>query len=235
MSSFADDPKSRILLAEEDDRTRTFLADNLAADGFSVDQAADFDAAIVQLRELVTDLIVADVNGRTLGLLDTIRRDHSPLAVAADTPVIVLTSQPDDVHRVRVLDRGGDDILRKPFSYPELVARIRAVLRRTQPRQPHAILEAGPVQIDTRRRRVTVARRTVELTAVEYRLACKLASEPTRVFTRAELMRDVWGFITTRSRTLDSHAVRLRAKLANDSHAVVTNVWGVGYRLLDAA
>jgi DNA-binding response OmpR family regulator len=136
------------------------------------------------------------------------------------------------VHWVRLLERGGDDVIVKPFSYPELRARITAVLRRTSPRQPRPVLIAGPVRIDLRDRRVTVDERAVELSATEYRLLCHLAAEPSRVFTREELMRDVWGFASPgRTRTLDSHACRLRARLASDTHHLIVNIWGVGYKL----
>jgi DNA-binding response OmpR family regulator len=224
----------RILLAEEDDATRVFLAENLSADGFTVDAVGDYTAALARLRTTTPDLVLVDVNGKTLGLIDNLRDGDAGLfAVASDTPVVVLTSRVDDVHRVRVLERGGDDIVVKPFSYPELRARVRAVLRRTRPRQPRPVLQAGPLRIDQRRRQVTIDSRPVELSAVEYKLVCKLASEPTRVFTRQELMRDVWGYTTAYTRTLDSHACRLRSKLANDTHRVIVNVWGVGYRLVD--
>lgn len=231
MSSFAHNPTARILLADEDEITRAFLADNLMADGFTVQEAADYDAAVALLRANPVDLIVVDVNGNTLRLLDRVREGHE--AVADDTPVIVLTSRIDEVHRIRCLDRGGDDILDKPFSYPELVARIRAVLRRSMPRRMTRILEAGPVRIDTGHRQVTVESRPVQLTATEYRLACTLAAEPNRVFTRSELTNALWGCQNLRGRTLDSHAYRLRTKLVSETCSVVHNVWGVGYRFLD--
>jgi DNA-binding response OmpR family regulator len=225
----------RLLLADEDQVTRAFLQDNLTADGYHVDTAEDRNQAIKRLRTTTPDLIVADVNGKTLGLLDWLRGADSALCAAAtDTPVIVLTSSVDELHRVRLLERGGDDVIVKPFSYPELRARIAAVLRRTAPRQPRPVLSAGPVRIDLRDRSVAVDDRLVELSAVEYRLLCQLAGEPTRVFTREELMRDVWGCHSAgRTRTLDSHACRLRAKLSYDTHRLVINVWGVGYRLID--
>ena len=128
-----------------------------------------------------------------------------------------------------------NDNIGKPFSYPELVARIRAVLRRSGLRPVDGILDAGPVQIDTRHRQVTVESRPVELTATEYRLACTLASEPTRVFTRSDLTEALWGCRQLRGRTLDSHAHRLRTKLANNSRRVVLNVWGVGYCLVQGS
>jgi len=120
----------------------------------------------------------------------------------------VLTSRPDEVHRVRLLERGGDDVVAKPFSYPELRARIAAVLRRAAPRQPRPVLTAGPLRLDPHHRTVTIADRMVELSAMEYRLLHTLATEPSRVFTREELLRDVWGYRSdARTRTLDSHVI----------------------------
>ncbi len=227
-------PQLRLLLAEEDVTTRAFLAENLTADGYAVDVAGDRNETLSRLRVIAPDLIVVDVNGKTLGLIDTLRNgDDSLLAATADTPVIVLTSQPEELHRVRLLERGGDDVILKPFSYPELRARITAVLRRTAPRQPHPVLSAGSLRIDVRTRAVTVAGRAVELSALEYQLLCVLAAEPTRVFTRQELMATIWGCTSLRGRTLDSHASRLRRKLATDTDKLIINVWGVGYRLID--
>ena len=226
----------RILLAEEDETTRVFLAENLTDDGYRVTTATDRNDTLCQLRSTGADLILVDVNGQTLALIDWVRNaDPALCAIASDTPVIVLTSHPEELHRVRLLERGGDDVIAKPFSYPELRARIAAVLRRTAPRQPQPVLSAGPLRLDPHRRTVTVDDLVVELSAIEYRLLRTLASEPSRGFTREELMADVWGYSTAgRSRTLDSHACRLRKKLANPTHKLIVNVWGVGLRLLDA-
>ena len=121
----------------------------------------------------------------------------------------MLSRDADRLQRIRVLDRGGDDVVKKPFAYPELRARIAAVLRRSELRRRTRILRAGPIVIDVRSREVRVFDRPVELSAKEYDLLVTLAGEPTRVFTRAELMRGVWGLHTFgHSRTLDSHACR---------------------------
>jgi DNA-binding response OmpR family regulator len=151
-----------------------------------------------------------------------------------DVPVIVLgAARADAVDRVHAFARGCDDFVPRPFHYEELVARIHAVLRRTQPGSRKR-LAAGPLAIDRETRRVTVHGLTVALAAKEYELLLKLATQPTRVFTKDELLRDVWGFRSFgRTRTLDSHASRLRRKLGQAGAAdCVLNVWGVGYRLL---
>ena len=147
-----------------------------------------------------------------------------------EVPVILLGSQESDpVDRVRAFDRGCDDYLDRPFHYDELVARIRAVLRRVAPPESER-MTAAEIEIDRPTRRVTVAGQRVLLPTKEYELLLKLASDPRRVFTKDELLRDVWGFRSSgRTRTLDSHASRLRRRLGG---GYVRNVWGVGYCLL---
>jgi DNA-binding response OmpR family regulator len=225
-----------ILVAEEHDGTRAFLADNLAADGYRVLIAPDRARALTLLSTSDPDLILVDVNGETLRLVDAIRSGEDVAGrVDPDVAVIVLSRDADRLQRIRMLDRGGDDVIRKPFAYPELRARIGAVLRRSAVRRSARILRAGPIAIDIRSRAVHVHNRAVELSAKEYDLLVTLAAEPTRVFTRGELMRGIWGQHTFgRTRTLDSHASRLRRKLCGDrDDRLVINVWGVGYRLTD--
>ena len=228
-------PTHTILLAEESEPTRQFLADNLTADGDRVLPAPDRAKAIALLMTAHPDLVLVDVNGATLELVDAIRSGEGLAGRAdPDTPLIVLSRDADRLQRIRVLERGGDDVVRKPFAYPELRARIAAVLRRSELRGRTRLLRAGPILIDVRLREVRVLDRSVELSAKEYELLVTLAGEPTRVFTRAELMRAIWGIQTFgRTRTLDSHVSRLRRKLCGDSDdKLLINVWGVGYRLL---
>jgi DNA-binding response OmpR family regulator len=227
---------STILLAEEHDATRAFLADNLTADGYRVLAAPDRAKALALLSTSCPDLILVDINGQTLEFVDAIRSGDGLAGRAdPDIPLIVLSRDANRLQRIRVLERGGDDIVKKPFAYPELRARIGALLRRAALRRSAPMLRAGPVAVDVRSREVRVAGRPVELSAKEYDLLVMLAGEPTRVFTRAELMRGVWGdhpFGYTR--TLDSHAYRLRRKLcAGCDTRLIINVWGVGYRLTD--
>jgi DNA-binding response OmpR family regulator len=151
-----------------------------------------------------------------------------------DVPVIVLGEpESDAVDRVRALERGCDDFLVRPFAYEELLARIHAVLRRTAP-SGHEIRHAGAITADLATRCVIVGDVSVSLSGKEYELLLKLMTDATRVFTKEQLLREVWGFRSLgRTRTLDSHASRLRRKLAAaGAGATVVNVWGVGYRLL---
>jgi DNA-binding response OmpR family regulator len=150
--------------------------------------------------------------------------------------MIVLTARAGELERVRFFDHGGDDVVAKPFSYPELRGRIRAVLRRAYEQHPAPVARIGVLSIDHRARKATVAGRPVKLAAKEFELLRCLASEPTRVFTKQELLRDVWHYESgSRSRTVDSHAVRLRQKLAaaGAGRRLVINVWSIGYRLID--
>jgi DNA-binding response OmpR family regulator len=175
-----------ILLAEEDDTTRAFLHQNLSADGYQVLVAPDRAKALALLSTVHPDLILVDVNGQTLELLDTVRSGEGIAGRAdPDTPLIVLSRDADRLQRIRMLERGGDDVVKKPFAYPELRARIGAVLRRSQTtRRGRRILRAGPVVIDVRSRQVRVCERPVELSAMEYQLLLALAGEPCRVFTK---------------------------------------------------
>src|SRR2546422_8541391 len=202
-----------LLLAEPELDTRVFLERHLKNDGFRV---VDGQAQ--------PDLVLPGAPDA----LDEYRARHG------DVPVIVLGEpESDAVDRVRALDRGCDDFLAKPFDYEELLARIRAVLRRTTP-AAHETLRAGPITADLATRCVTVDGVPVSLAGKEYELLLKLMTDPTRVFTKEHLLREVWDFRSLgRTRTLDSHASRLRRKLAAAGEGVfVLNVWGVSYRLL---
>src|ERR671924_2419406 len=146
----------------------------------------------------------------------------------------MLTARSSEADRVRGFVRGADDYLVKPFHYPELAARIGAVLRRSRDRRAQGVVQVGELRVDPVGREVRLGDRNVELSAKEFALLRMLAAEPTRVFTKEELLRSVWGFRSMGStRTLDSHACRLRQKLGRQGDRFVINVWGVGYRLID--
>jgi DNA-binding response OmpR family regulator len=225
-------------VAEEDPATRSFLIENLAADGYRALEAEDRAKALALLDVERPDLVVMDVNGETLALLDAVRSATGLASqVDPDTPLVVLTRQTDVVHRIRLLERGGDDVVAKPFAYPELRARIAGILRRSTQQPASRVRRIGPMTIDVPSREVRVSDERVELSAKEYELLLALSADPTRVFTREELLREVWGFrCPGRTRTLDSHAHRLRRKLSGSGATkLVVNVWGVGYRLCDPA
>jgi DNA-binding response OmpR family regulator len=225
-----------LLLAEAEPGTRAFLERHLASEGFQV-LRADAEREALELAERARpDLVLVggleDASGAEV--CRRLREGAPGRSWDRDVPVIVLgEARADAVDRLHAFERGCDDFVARPFHYEELVARIHAVLRRAQPPEPER-LAAGPIAIDRATRRVTVHGFPVALAAKEFELLAKLASAPTRVFTKEELLREVWGFVALgRTRTLDSHASRLRRKLAlAGSEDCVLNVWGVGYRLV---
>ena len=195
-----------ILIVEENASTRAFLAEQLEADGYEILLADSRRHALRLLETHQPQLVLADINGHTLGLLDAIRGGEGPAGeIDPDTPMIVLTSRADELARVRVFDRGGDDVLAKPFSYPELRGRIRALLRRAHERPPARVSRVGALSVNHLAREVQVGERRVELAAKEFALLQTLIAEPTRVFTREELLRGTVGPArAARTRTLDS-------------------------------
>ena len=227
-----------ILIVEENDATRAFLADQLAADGYEILLAENRRQALHLLATHRPALVLADINGHTLGLLDAVRSgDGIAGEIDPHTPMIVLSARADELARVRVFDRGGDDVVAKPFSYPELRGRIRALLRRAHQPRPARVSRVGALTVNHLTREVRVGERTVSLAAKEFALLQALIADPTRVYTREELLREVWGFSgQARTRTLESHAARLRVKLAaaQPGRTLVINVWGVGYRLANS-
>jgi DNA-binding response OmpR family regulator len=213
---------SALLLAEPETATRGFLERHLRQDGFNVVEAIDSEALELAERSR-PDLVLASDSLA----LELCRR-------GGDVPVIVIGRPDSDaVDRVRAFAGGCDDYLARPFHYEERLARIRAVLRRVSPPERDR-LEVDDLTIDRAARRVLVGEIPVILAAKEYDLLVKLAGDPVRVFTKEELLREVWGFRSLgRTRTLDSHASRLRRKLSAAGGDFVRNVWGVGYSLLN--
>jgi DNA-binding response OmpR family regulator len=227
-----------ILVVEDDDATRAFLADNLKADCYGVVTAASGRQALNLLEVKDCDLMLLDVLLPDASGYELCRhvRESDGLAQRIDPelPVIMLTGRASETDRVRGFARGADDYLVKPFHYPELAARIAAVLRRSRERRASGVLQVGELRVDPVGREVMLGDRKIELSAKEFALLRTLAAEPTRVFTKEELLRDVWGFkLMGSTRTLDSHASRLRRKLSPSGRRWVINVWGVGYRLTD--
>ena len=227
-----------LLVVEDDAAIRTFLADNLSADGFDVLAADCVRDALRLLETRAPDLTIVDVglpDGSGLELIARVRSaDRTVSRVDPDQPVLVVSGRAGEVDRVRGFERGCDDYVVKPFSYPELLARVRALLRRSRPRPRLGRLRVGELEIDPVTRDVHLRGRRIELSQKEFALLRALAAEPTRVWTKDELLRDVWGFRSRgTTRTLDSHACRLRRKLGDDGDRFVVNVWGVGYHLLD--
>lgn len=229
-----------ILVVEDHRTTRTFLADNLSADGFDVLEAESVSDARHLLASAFPDLAIIDLglpDGDGLELLEHVREaDRIAGHLDPDLPLLVLSGRASELDRLRGFSRGCDDYIVKPFSYYELSARIRALLRRTRRRPGTGRLRIGSLELDPISRQVWVRGEPVALSKKEYALVRALAGDPTRVFTREELLRGVWGFRAMgTTRTLDSHAFRLRQKLNRGGDRFVVNVWGVGYRLVDGS
>jgi DNA-binding response OmpR family regulator len=227
-----------ILVVEDHRATLAFLADNLTADGFEVLPARTAAEARRALASGYPDLAILDLglpDQDGLELVSLVRdSDRFAAPIDPDLPLLILSGRASEVDRLRGFDRGCDDFLVKPFSYPELRARVSALLRRSAHRPGAVRLRVGPLELDAISRQVWLDGVAIRLSRKEFGLLRALATEPTRVFTREELLTTVWGFKTLGStRTLDSHAARLRRKLNAAGASFIVNVWGVGYRLMD--
>jgi DNA-binding response OmpR family regulator len=219
-----------LLLAEPEPATRGYLERQLASDGFHVLKACFNGEALELVERSRPDLVVL----AELELCSRLREGEPGRSWNRDVPVIVVGPPgADSVDRVRAFQRGADDFVPRPVVYEELLARIRAILRRTVPPSPQRH-EAGDLVVDRVTRSVELGGESIHLAGKEFELLWRLASEPQRVFTKEELLRDIWGFRSrARTRTLDSHVCRLRRKLGDGSQdRYVVNVWGVGYKLL---
>jgi DNA-binding response OmpR family regulator len=230
-----------ILLVEDDELTRTFLCDNLVADGYEVLEAIDAESAERQLSTCYPDLAIVDLglpDRDGLSLIDMIRRSHRVASrIDPDLPIIVLSGRGTELERIRGFARGADDYVVKPFSYLELRARMGAILKRAAGRGAVARVLIGPLEVDACSRQATLHGIALKLSGTEFALLRTLAGEPLRAFSREELLKQVWGYrCAGTTRTVDTHVSRLRRKLREGGGgSLLINVWGYGYRLLDGA
>jgi DNA-binding response OmpR family regulator len=226
------------LLAVPDPDRAGALAVDLAADGVAVHAAATGDDALAALAGCRPDVAVVDLDlapAGGLALLGRVRRAGPSDPWDPAMPVLAISGGREPHHAVRALEQGADDVMATPLFYPELLARLRAMIRRTRGSAPGALLHVGPLAIDRRARTATVHGRLLDLPPKELGLLTALACDPRRVVGKDDLLRDVWGYRSPgRTRTVDSHASRLRRRLAArcPEERFVCNVWGVGYRLL---
>jgi DNA-binding response OmpR family regulator len=227
-----------VLLVEDDVQTRNFLSENLIADRFAPVSATSAEQAVELLSGAHPDAAVVDVGlpGMSgLDLVSAIRDGGADDPWDAGMPILLLSGQTSPHAAVRGIERGADDYVAKPFHYPELLARLGALIRRSRGATMREEIRVGPLAIDRNARRATLGGRVLDLSAKEFALLAALAKDPGRVLTKAELLRDVWGYrAAARTRTVDSHASRLRRKLADGGGGErwVVNIWGIGYRLL---
>jgi DNA-binding response OmpR family regulator len=226
-----------VVVCEDDNVTLELLCDHLVADRFAVMPAPSASDALRLCRYNHPDLLLLDLSLPDASGLDVLReiREADGIDSRFDPrlPVIVLTGRSADTDRIRGLESGADDYMSKPFKYPELRARIGAVLRRRSHRH-EGPARVGDLIVDPARRKVMVGEREVPLAKKEFSLLRMLASDPTRVFTKEELLTAIWAYKGPhKTRTLDSHASRLRRKLDPENGRFVLNCWGIGYRLID--
>src|SRR5262245_23476420 len=229
------EPVSDLVMVIEDEKEiRDLVRYNLEKAGFRVAAAADGEEGLKQLfasrpDALVLDLMLPGMNG--LEIVREVRNE--PLT--HDLPVLILTARSAEMDKLLGFEQGADDYLTKPFSPRELVARVKALLRRTKPTGTARALEAGPLRVDLEAHVATCAGQRLDLTPREFDLLAFLARHPGRALSRDELLRKVWGYdYVGETRTVDVHVRRLRAKLG-EHHAMIETVLGAGYKLAGPA
>ena len=223
-----------VLVVDDQPEIVRILRDYLERAGFSVLTAADGAAAVVAARRDRPDLIVLDLTLPTMDGLDVARA----LRREGEVPIIMLTARTEEADRVSGLELGADDYVTKPFSPREVVARVRAVLRRTEARrlQGDVVKVGESIELDVPRMVAMIDGRRIELTATEFQLLLCMARQPGRVFTRAQLLDAVHGVaVESYERAIDAHVKNIRRKIEADPHAPrhLQTVFGVGYRLAD--
>jgi DNA-binding response OmpR family regulator len=226
---------STILVVDDEPRIVQLARDYLAHAGFDVITATDGPSALASARTKGPDLIVLDLGLPRMDGLDVARSIRRDSAV----PIIMLTARADESDTLIGLELGADDYLTKPFSPKELVARVRAVLRRVGGDLAHAdVVRVGDVELDVPRLRTTIEGRRIDLTATEFQLLLTLARQPGRVLTRAQLLDAVHGVAyESYERAIDAHVKNIRRKIEPDPRAprYLQTVFGVGYRFAEPA
>jgi two-component system alkaline phosphatase synthesis response regulator PhoP len=221
-----------ILIVDDEPKITRLVADYLERSGFTVSVAHDGGEALMRARTERPALVVLDLGRPGLDGLDVTRQ----LRRDGDVPILMLTARDDETDRIIGLELGADDYVTKPFSPRELVARVRAILRRRD-RATSEVLRAAALVLDVPRMRLEVDGRPVELTATEFSLLAAMAREPGRVFTRSQLLDAVHGMaIESYERAIDAHVKNIRRKIEPDPRHPrhLLTVYGVGYRLADA-
>ncbi|TGE32796.1 response regulator transcription factor [Desulfosporosinus sp. Sb-LF] len=219
-----------ILVVDDEEKIRSLVRLYLEREGFDVEEAEDGRVALEKFRTgqfslLIVDLMMPDVDGW---------RVCREIRASSGIPIIMLTARGEEFDRVLGLELGADDYLVKPFSTKELVARVKALLRRStgQLQQVSSEITAGLLCIDKERHRVSIGNQVISLTPLEFDLLYFLARNRGRVFSREQLMETVWGYdFYGDARTVDTHVKKLREKLADpDIKGMLVTVWGVGYK-----
>jgi two-component system phosphate regulon response regulator PhoB len=223
--------RPRILIAEDEEPLVLLLRYNLEAEGCEVEVASRGDEAELMVRESTPDLLLLDWMLPSLSGIELCRR----LRMRRETerlPIIMLTARGEEADRVRGLATGADDYITKPFSVPELLARVRALLRRAKPGESAEVLKFGDMELDRAQHRVRRGGRELRLGPTEFRLLEFLMSNPGRVFSREQLLDRVWGRdVYIDERTVDVHVGRLRRALGDTKPDPIRTVRGAGYSL----
>jgi two-component system, OmpR family, phosphate regulon response regulator PhoB len=223
---------ARILIVEDEEPLMLLLRYNLESEGYEVECAARGDEAEIRLKERLPDLAIIDWMLPGLSGIELTRRIRAR-PESHQLPIIILTARGEEAERVRGLSTGADDYIVKPFSVVELIARVRALMRRASPQRVASVLTAGDIELDRERKRVSRSGRDIALGPTEFRLLEFLMQSPGRVFSREQLLDGVWGRdVYIDERTVDVHVGRLR-KALNHARAAnpVRTVRGSGYAL----
>ncbi len=221
-----------VLVVDDEPRITRLVKDYLDQAGFAVLEAADGQGAVDTFRRYQPDLIVLDLGLPGLDGLDVVRE----LRAESNVPIVILTARSDETDRVVGLELGADDYVVKPFGPKELVARVRAVLRRVGSASAKEVLRVGEVIVDVPKMRVAIAGNEIDLTPTEFQIVAALAAQPGRVFTRSQLLDAVHGVsFESYERAIDAHIKNIRRKMEPDprSPRYVLTVHGIGYRFTD--
>src|SRR6266850_5167545 len=220
-----------ILVVEDELVTQKLIAVNLERAGHKVMRAANVPEAVAAIREVLPDLVLLDwilPNATGVSFARQLRTDQR----TRDVPIIMLTGRSNETDKVTGLEAGADDYITKPFSTSELLARIKAVIRRRAPLLSEEIVEIAGLKLDPAAHRITAGANRIELGATEFRLLHFFMTHPDRVYSRAQLLDEVWGdHVFVEERTVDVHIRRLRQSLAPSGHeGLIETVRGMGYR-----
>ncbi|MDY6827215.1 MAG: response regulator transcription factor [Bacillota bacterium] len=224
--------KDLVLLVDDEKTLVKALTFNLEKEGFSVEQAYDGEEALQKVFTLAPDIVVLDLMLPGLDGFEVCRRIRKKL----DVPIIMLTARSEDIDKVLGLELGADDYLTKPFNSRELVARIKAILRRSAVRNESAkkLIQIGDLQVDLLQHRVRLSDQEISLTSKEFALLSFLAANAGNVYSREQLLEQVWGYDYYGDvRTVDVHIRHLREKLERDpgNPDYILTVWGTGYKI----